>query len=149
MATSGVVAAINSCPRRARDSMEKDDRGTDVRALGTELTGFSFKDSGGNAGDLGDGERVSEWIEARDETALLMDSTSRGLRDPLPLTSSVDIEDAQLTRLPFEGLEDKLDLRGREGVAMRLELRIAGLMGIEEDRFLPDLAMVVAPLTVG
>jgi len=73
-----------------------------------------------------------------------MDSTSRGLRDPLPLTSSVDIEDAQLTRLPFEGLEDRLDLRGGKGVAVRLDLRIAGLMGIEEDRFLPDLAMVVA-----
>lgn len=128
--------------------MEKDNRGTDVRALGTGLKGLSFEDSGEDTGDLGDGN-VSEWIEARDGTALLMDSTSRGLRDPLPLTSSVDIEDAQLTRLPFEGLEDKLDFRGGEGVVMRLDLRIAGLMGIEEDRFLPDLAMVVVALTVG
>lgn len=147
-ATSGVVAAIISCPRRARDSMEKDSRGTDVRALGTGFTRFSFEDSGEDTGDLGNGD-VSEWIEARDETALMMDSTSRGLRDPLPLASSVDIEDAQLTRLPFEGLEDRLDLRGGEGVATRLDLRIAGLMGIEEDRFLPDLAMVVVAMAAG
>lgn len=130
--------------------MEKDKRGTEVRALGTGLTEFSFEDSGGNTGDLGD-EVVSDWIEARVEIALLMDSTSRALRDPFPLTSSVDIEDAQLTRLPFEGLEDRLDLRGGVRVAMRPDLRIGGLMGMEEDRFLPDLAMVVivAAVTVG
>lgn len=130
--------------------MEKDKRGTEVRALGTGLTESSFEDSGGNTGDLGD-EVVSDWIEARVEIALLMDSTSRALRDPFPLTSSVDIEDAQLTRLPFEGLEDRLDLRGGVRVAMRPDLRIGGLMGMEEDRFLPDLAMVVivAAVTVG
>ena len=138
-ATSGVVAAIISCPRLARGSMEKDKRGTEVRALGIGPMRFSFEGSGENAGDLGEGD-VSECIKACDERALIMDSASRGLRDPLPLTSSVDIEDAQLTRLPFEGLEDRPDLRG--GVAMRLDFRIAGLMGIEEDRFLPDLAMV-------
>jgi len=58
-ATSGVVAAIISCPRRARDSMEKDNRGTDVRALGTGLTRFSFEDSGEDTGNLGEGA-VSE-----------------------------------------------------------------------------------------
>jgi len=139
-ATSGVVAAIISCPRLARGSMEKDKRGTEVRALGIGPRRFSFEDSGENAGDLGDGD-ASECIGACGERALMMDSASKGLRDPLPLTSSVDIEDAQLTRLPFEGLEDRPDLRG--GVATRLDLRIAGLLGIEEDRFLPDLAIVV------
>ena len=39
--------------------MEKDNRGTDVRALGTGLTRFSFEDSGEDTGNLGEGA-VSE-----------------------------------------------------------------------------------------
>jgi hypothetical protein len=59
------------------------------------------------------------------------------------------MDEAQLTRLPFEGLKERLDLRGGVEVAVRLDLRIAGLMGMEVDRFRPILAVVMPVPAIG
>ena len=98
---SGVVAAIISSPRGARSPIDVERRGIEVRALGIG-SGVSMLD----AIDL---VSNGNFMDGRE---LVFDSVSiaSDFSEAWPFTSTVDADEAQLTRSPFLGEPaEKLD----------------------------------------
>lgn len=99
---SGVVAAIISSPWGARDSIDVERRGKELRALGMGV-GMMLDTAdlvSSSKGNLIDG------------TELALDSALTDFSEVWPSTSTVPADEAQLTRRPLEGLVEKFDFLG-------------------------------------